>query len=200
MMQSFFKITESTVTESKLSDLSKSIKNDITEISELDKPIAKEVFINDAQENKIPLTEEQKEAIMKESGYSSEVVDHISSWEEYEVYRDADLKEVEINGRICLVRDIDMDYVDEKTGLTNKELMEQGKSPIDSKTGEKIELHHIGQKSDSPLAELTSSSEHSGNYSTLHENKEESWRRDPDLKNQYNNVERPNHWKERSQE
>jgi len=93
-----------------------------------------------------------------------------------------------------------MDYVDEKSGLTNKELMERGRSPIDAKTGERIELHHIGQSPDSPFAELTSNSEHGNQTSKLHDNKEESWRRDPDLNNRFNNEERPDHWKARAQE
>ena len=94
-----------------------------------------------------------------------------------------------------------MDYVDPKTGLTNRQLMEKGRAPIDAKTGERIELHHMGQDYDSPLAELCENSEHGdGKDAILHDKKIESWRQDPEKKNYYNNVQRPNHWKARATE
>ena len=127
--------------------------------------------------------------------------DHISSVEELEVYQNAGLKETEVDGRTCLVReDIDMDYVDPKTGMTNRQLMEEGRPPFDAKTGEQIELHHIGQEYDSPLAELTADSEHGEHYSTLHTKAEESWRSDNTKENYYNNHHRPDHWKARAKE
>ncbi|WP_262174226.1 HNH/ENDO VII family nuclease [Saccharococcus sp. Marseille-Q5394] len=175
----------------------------ITSYDDANLPIMKEYAVKDVQDvegMKNALTDGQKLRIKEESGYSDEVIAHISSWEEYEVYSDAGLKETTINGRPCLIRDIDMDYVDQKTGLTNRELMEKGLSPIDAKTGEKIELHHIGQEADSPFAELTADSEHGKEYKTLHTKETESWRNDTSLKNQYNNVERPNHWKSRATE
>lgn len=148
-------------------------------------------------------TEEEKDRseIYEKSEFSDEVNDHISSVEELEVYQNAGLKETEVDGRTCLVRDdIDMDYVDPKTGKTNRQLMEDGRAPYDAKTGEQIELHHIGQEYDSPLAELTADSEH-GNYdSTLHTKAEESWRNDKTKENYYNNHDRPDHWKARAKE
>lgn len=136
--------------------------------------------------------------INEKSDYSAEVNDRISSVEELEVYQNANLKEETVDGRICLVRDdIDMEYVDPKTGSTNQELMEKGRAPYDAKTGERIELHHIGQESDSPLAELTADSEHGDYYSALHTKEGESWRNDSKKNNHYNNVERPDHWKAR---
>ena len=94
-----------------------------------------------------------------------------------------------------------MDYVSPKTGLTNREAMEKGASPVDSKTGEKLELHHMGQNYDAPLVELCENSEHGdGNDKILHDKNTESWRNDTQLKNQYQNVDRPNHWKERAEE
>lgn len=147
----------------------------------------------------ISLNEEQKNQIKEETGWPDGIVDYIKSWEQYEVYKEANLHESEVNGRTCLIKDIDFDYIDEKTGLTNKERMEKGLSPIDSKTGEKIELHHMGQSFDSPFAELTENSEHGGkNHSKLHDNNISSWRRDPELKNQYQNRDKPNHWKNRA--
>ena len=117
--------------------------------------------------------------------------------DQYAVYKNAGLHEAEIDGRKCLVKDIDLDYVDPKTGLTNRELMEKGRSPYDAATGEKIELHHMGQKHDGPFVELCENSEHGdGNHECLHPNKEGSFRNDPELKNQYN-YERAQHWKAR---
>lgn len=147
------------------------------------------------------LTDEEKEVIKKDTGWSDEVIDHIQSMEQYEIYKNADLHEVEVNGRRCLVKNIDPDYVDPKTGKTNRELMEKGRSPIDAKTGEKIELHHMGQDFKGPFAELCENSEHGdGNHTTLHDKEGESWRQDPEHKKQYENHDRPNHWKARAQE
>lgn len=150
---------------------------------------------------KIGLTEDEKAEIIKETGWSDEIVNCIESIDQYEVYRNAGLHEAEIDGRKCLIKDIDMDYVDPKTGLTNRELMEKGRAPIDAKTGELIELHHMGQDFNSPFAELCSNSEHGdGKDAILHDKKVESWRQDPEKKNQYNNVQRPNHWRARAKE
>lgn len=136
--------------------------------------------------------------IKLETGWSDKIIDCIKNMDQYEIYKKADLHEVIIDGRHCLIKNIDMDYVDPKTGKTNRELMEDGKSPIDAKTGEKIELHHMGQNYDSPFAELCENSEHGdGNHQVLHTKNGESWRNDPKLNNQYKNVDKPNHWKAR---
>lgn len=138
--------------------------------------------------------------IAEKSEYSDEVNQYISSVEELEIYQNAGLHEQVIEGRVCLVKeDIDPNYVDEKTGLTNAELMAKGRAPYDAKTGERIELHHIGQDYSSPLAELTENTEHGGNnHGVLHTKESESWRSDSTLNNHYNNVERPSHWKARA--
>ena len=39
-----------------------------------------------------------------------------------------------------------------------------GLAPIDSKSGKPLELHHLGQKSDSPLVELTEKEHRTGEY------------------------------------
>ena len=146
------------------------------------------------------LTGLEKLRIKLETGWRDAIIDHIESKEQYEIYKNAGLREVEINGRPCLCKDIDMDYIDPKTGMTNRELMAKGRSPIDVKTGEHIELHHMGQGYDAPFAELCADSEHGdGNYSVLHTKSEGSWRNDSALKNQYNNIDRPDHWKARAE-
>lgn len=160
--------------------------------------VAKETKV---EEEKKGLSDKEKEYIKKETGWSDKIIDSIDSMEQFEIYQKADLHEAVINGKTCLAKNIDYDYVDPKTGKTNRELMEDGRSPIDPKTGEKIELHHMGQQHDAPFAELCENSEHGdGNDSILHPKSENSWRNNIELKNRYSNVEKPNHWKERSKE
>ena len=138
------------------------------------------------------LTDEQKQQIKNETGWSGEIVNAIKSMEEYQIYKNAELQEVEINGRKCLVRsDIDWSQKD-SMGRTNKERAEAGLSPI-NKSGETTELHHIGQKKDGPLAELTPDEHRSKeNYSVLHDTKKES-----EIDRTVFNNERSGHWKAR---
>ena len=144
------------------------------------------------------LSDAGRAELKEETGWSDEVVDSVDTYEQAEIYKNADLHEDNINGRECLVKEIDYDYVDEKTGMTNRELMAKGRSPYDAKTGEKIELHHMGQEYDAPFAELTENSEHGdGNHSILHPKTEGSWRNDETLEAQYNKEKRE-HWKTRS--
>ena len=140
------------------------------------------------------LTEEEKQRIKDEYGYSDEIIDEIRSMEEYEVYKEAGLQEVEINGKKCLVRsDIDWDQKD-SMGRTNKERVEAGPSPL-NKDRDTIELHHIGQKSDGSLAELTPN-EHRGkdNNSVLHDTQ----KKESEIDRSAFNSERVDHWKERA--
>ena len=141
------------------------------------------------------LTDEERVKIKIETGWSDEIIDAIGSWEEYEIYKNAGLVEAEIGGKKCLIRsDIDWNQKDE-LGRTNKERVEQGLSPI-NKDGKKIELHHIGQHADSPLAELTQE-EHRGrgNDSVLHDKTKET-----EIDRQAFAEERSRHWEARSQE
>ena len=150
---------------------------------------------NETTENTRGLTEEQKAEIKKETGWPNEVVDAIGSMEEYEIYKNAGLVAQEVNGKYCLVKDnIDWDQKD-AMGRTNKERAEQGLSPID-KDGNVIELHHIGQHRDSPLAELTPD-EHrgKGNDTVLHNKAKES-----EIDRNAFGEERRAHWKNRAEE
>jgi hypothetical protein len=116
-----------------------------------------------------PLNRKDREAIKGETGWTNEVVDRIGSKEEYEVYKATGDVEADVNGKPCLVRnDLNLDQKDE-FGRTNRERMEQGLAPLD-KDGKPYELHHIGQKQDSPLAELTMEQHRGkGNDSILHD-------------------------------
>ena len=139
------------------------------------------------------LTDEEKTKLKEETGWSDEIVDSISSMEEAEIYKEAGLVETEIGGKPCLIRpDIDWEQKDQ-FGRTNAERAKQGLAPIDS-NGQPLELHHIGQHNDSPLAELTMQ-EHrgKGNDTILHDKSKESEIDRPSF-----GTERAEHWKERS--
>lgn len=199
--------TRGVVVDSEEKGLSEEDSLKITEESQkeydkADKENEFRVVVDDLEKNNLSdLSDEERLKIKEETNWSDELIDYIKNMKQYEIYKNADLYEVEIDGKKCLVKKIDMDYVDPKTGLTNRELMERGRAPYDSKTGEKIELHHMNQEYDAPLVELCENSEHGdGNDSILHPKKGESWRKDPELKGNYENKDRPNHWKERSRE
>lgn len=138
------------------------------------------------------MTDEEKEKLRELTGWSDEILDAIDSWEEAEIYMNAGLKEVEINGKKCLIRDdIDLDQEDED-GITNRERMERGRPPI-TKNGEEVELHHIGQKPNSPLAELTMEQHRGvGNDTILHDKIKET-----EIDRNEFGKERRNHWKNR---
>lgn len=150
----------------------------------------------DGPEEKLEgLTEEEKVEIKRKTGWSDEVIDNIGSMKEADVYINAGLTEKEIDGKKCLVRnDIDWDQKD-AMGRTNQERAEQGLSPI-NKEGKVIELHHVGQHSDSPLAELTTE-EHrgKGNDTILHNKTKES-----EIDRKAFATERNEHWEVRASE
>jgi hypothetical protein len=139
------------------------------------------------------MTDEEKKRLKDETDWSDKTIDAISTKKEAEIYKNAGLQEVEINGKNVLVRsDIDWEQKD-SMGRTNKERAEAGLSPI-NKDGDIIELHHIGQKNDGQLAELTPG-EHRGkeNYSVLHDTQKESA-----IDRVVFNSERNEHWKARA--
>ena len=143
----------------------------------------------------------KRKKIKEETGWSDEIIDNIKNMKQYEILKNANLKEVEINGRKCLIRtDIDLDYTD-ADGISNRERMKGGLAPLDSKTGKPIELHHLGQKKDSPLVELTEEEHRTGEYeegkknqSLWHDNSKET-----EVHGDGNdwNKERQEHWKAR---
>lgn len=102
------------------------------------------------------LTMNQIALIQKESRYTSEVIRQFRNMDEYNVYKKAaDLKPKMVDNRLALVKDIDVNYIDPETGLTNLERMRRGMAALDPETGTAYELHHIGQKMNSTLAVLT---------------------------------------------
>lgn len=115
------------------------------------------------------LTMNEAAIIQKESGFPLDVIKQFRNMEQYDICKDAGLTSKLVNGKTALVRNIDLNYVDDATGYTNLELMSRGYAPIDPATGTKYQLHHIGQKADSTLAILTEA-EHKlgGNDSIWH--------------------------------
>ena len=111
------------------------------EYDKADKENEVRVEVDDLERNNLSdLSDEERLIIKKETNWSDEIIDYIKNMKQYEIYKKADLYEVIIDGKKCLVKNIDMDYVDPKTGLTNRELMERGRAPYDSITGGKKEF------------------------------------------------------------
>ena len=113
---------------------------------------------------------------------------------------------VKVNGEIKNVsrkvyqrNDIDFNYFDETTGLTNLERMQVGKPPIGS-DGNPIQLQHILQKEVGPMVEIREIT-HQEYYSQLHGLIEDgaSFRNNPVLNKQYNNFRR-SYWKWRAEQ
>lgn len=158
-------------------------------LSALDKPVAFERAFHELT----PLSPESRE-VLRESGYGGEVIDNIGSEEEATIYQEAGLRCAEVNGKEALVNDdIDLEQKD-VFGKTNLERMDAGKPPLD-KNGKPLELHHIGQKADSPLAELTHVQHmEGGNNKVLHDTTKES-----EIDRSAFAKEREAHWKARAE-
>jgi len=150
------------------------------------------------------LTDEEKAKIKEETGWSDEIIDCIQNMKQYEVLKNAGLKEVEINGRKCLIKEnIDLEYTD-ADGVSNRERIARGLAPLDSETGKPLELHHLGQKKDSPLVELTEEEHRTGDFEDGKKN--QSLWHDANVETEVHGEgstwksEREEHWKARSQQ
>lgn len=165
--------------------------------------------VNDSAEKEVSedknegLTEEEKAKIKEETGWSDEIIENIQNMKQYEILKNAGLVEVEINGRKCLIKEnIDLDYTDED-GVSNRDRIARGLAPLDSKTGKPIELHHLGQKADSPLVELTEEEHRTGEYEDGKKN--QSLWHDRSVETEVHgegntwDQERKAHWKARSE-
>lgn len=137
--------------------------------------------------------------IEKNSPYSSFITARISSMSELEVYLSLQLKEKVID-RVSLVINVDPEYIDNRTGLTNYERMKQGNPPIDANTGSVIHLHHIGQDFDGPFAEIPKEiHQRKVVYGCLHNNLTQSWREDIKKRCEFA-KQRDSHWEKRYQQ
>jgi len=154
------------------------------------------------------LSLEDKVFLQEETGWSDSIVDAIKTPEEANVYKGAGLKEVNGNlertdidwnakipqDRIDRMRSLYGDEVADKwSGKTNMDLIKEGKAPY-GPDNERINLHHIGQKADSPLAELTNT-EHKANDGILHDKTKSSEIERPVFK-----KEREAYWRSRYEE
>lgn len=123
--------------------------------------------------------EAYKKKMQQKTGWSDAIVNAIRSEEESRIYMEAGLKEVVVNGKPALIQPrIDLEYLmpewwieehgESWRGWSNRDLMAEGYPPHDG-NGDPYELHHIGQLTDSPLAELTWAQHREGsNYAALH--------------------------------
>lgn len=136
--------------------------------------------------------ENRAKSVSQISNYSHTINTFIRNEKELKVYIDLHLTETIITRPTLIIR-IGPYYCD-SFGISNLNKMLSGKAPIDAPTGETIDLHHIGQRYDSPFAELPHTIHNSaGNYSILHTFKA-SWRNDKDLLHK-TNVEISKYWK-----
>lgn len=108
-------------------------------------------------------------AIQRESKYPLDLISQFKSKAEYEIYRDAGLRTQMVNGKLALVRDIDLNYkssLPDGTEVTNLQRMQKGYAPLDPATGKAYQLHHINQDPNGTLA-ILKEAEHQGNSSIL---------------------------------
>ena len=136
------------------------------------------------------LSDDEKRIIREKTGWSDQILDNIKSVEEAEVYISAGLKEAIVGNKVALIRsDIKWDDYSIRRNVwlkdylsnyeswaeyNNADLIGEGYPPRDY-NGDPYELHHIGQRQDSPYAELTWA-EHmgDGNNTILHQAGKES--------------------------
>ncbi len=134
-----------------------------------------------------------KNRIDRQSKYSADVNEYISTIKELEVYQNENLAEDKINSRMILKDNhINLNLKDAKE-RTNLERMEKGLAPLDEE-GRPYNLHHIGQKADSPLAELKDNV-HKQNDAILHDKSIPTEVHGGDINW---DRERANHWKQRA--
>lgn len=144
------------------------------------------------------MLKELDKALVKEiSPYSNEINEFIKNPNELKVYENANLEESIVNDRLVLkTNEINPNLID-SFGRTNIERMEKGLSPIDE-NGNSYNLHHIGQKMNSPLAELTQD-EHNIYDKILHDKTIKT-----EIHNDTNELnwskERKEHWQTRAKE
>lgn len=143
-----------------------------------------ELFQRLFQETLAMTTETSHANITKNSDFTQHINCYIHSVKELRFYQQFKLRETVVT-RPSLILDIDLNYCT-PTSETNAQRLSQGLAPYDPVTGCVIDLHHIGQRYDSPFAELPHCVHNApGISSVLHYVKTPSWRRDPELVKQY---------------
>lgn len=113
---------------------------------------------------------EEVQRYIQENGYFSDAVrPYIRTMKELDYYLNNKYREVDWYGNIALIIEVDLGYYSEKYKATNRELIIAGESPVVPNLDVKYDLHHIGQRKDSPLA-IIPSNIHNGHetYSIFH--------------------------------
>lgn len=105
----------------------------------------------------------------------------------------------DVSRRVYQRHDINFEYTDTTTGLTNLERMKSGKPPI-GHDGNPIQLHHVIQREIGPMVEIRETT-HQEYYRILHGlvGNKASFRNDQLMRKQYNNF-RIAYWKWRAQQ
>lgn len=105
----------------------------------------------------------------------------------------------DVSRRVYQRNDIDFDYVDPLSGLTNLEIMKTGHAPIGN-DGKPIQLHHVIQKESGPMVEVREMI-HEEYHRILHGlvDSGSGFRNDEILDRQYANFKRK-YWRWRARE
>ena len=105
----------------------------------------------------------------------------------------------DVSRRVYQRNDIDFEYVNPETGLSNLDLMRAGRPPIGN-DGLPVQLHHVLQKESGPMVEIRETT-HEEYARTLHGLgvSGTSFRKDPILYKQYTNFRRQ-YWKWRARQ
>lgn len=146
------------------------------------------------------IIDEQRTLIEKYSPYSDTINQNIGSYEELRFYCSIGLIEANVTRR-SLIRNVNLNLYISSKGKNNLDLMLGGNPPyaFDKEDGI-IVLHHIGQKEDSPFAELTYDEHMShGNNKKLHQSVRDSWRNTPEAEKLFD-KERSLYWQMRARE
>lgn len=108
--------------------------------------------------------------IQRETKLPLQVISRIKSMDQYQILKDAGLFGEMVDGKMALIRNIDLDF--EYDGITNLERMLKGKAPIDPQSGLQYELHHLAQEENGKaVIAILTRAEHrgEGNFTILHE-------------------------------
>jgi hypothetical protein len=161
------------------------------DLAELDKPFG---LTQENREALPPLSDETRERL-KDKDYPDAVLGAIDSEAEANIYEQAELEPTIVNGKDALIRtDIDYDKTN-PLGESNLDRMKNGRPPL-GPDNNPVELHHIGQKPDSPLAELSRAEHRSnGNDNILHNKLKES-----EIDRNDFGAERAEYWKARAEQ
>ena len=124
--------------------------------------------------------EDLQEYLREREGFSEYIIQYITSYKEAYYYRNNFYHEVNWDGVVALILDIDPNYYCELLGETNREIIAGGGSSVVAKMCDKSItdpkklprwiLHHIGHKATSPLAMVPSPIHQKEKYSLFHKN------------------------------